>query len=100
MSTREPQIIDAIPERMEPEPQVNAQARAGGGAAGAGAQASAQPLKSKGKLKRVAIIVLTLIYVLSPLDLLPEALLGPIGWLDDLGVLAWAARQVLFKRNG
>jgi uncharacterized membrane protein YkvA (DUF1232 family) len=96
MSTREPQIIDAIPERMKPES--DAQARAGAAKANAGA--NAQPLKSNGKMKRIAIIVLTLIYVLSPLDLLPEAFLGPIGWLDDLGVLAWAARQVFFKRNG
>jgi Protein of unknown function (DUF1232) len=96
MSTREPQIIDAIPERMKPES--DAQARAG--AANANAGANAQPLKSNGKMKRIAIIVLTLIYVLSPLDLLPEAFLGPIGWLDDLGVLAWAARQVFFKRSG
>jgi uncharacterized membrane protein YkvA (DUF1232 family) len=92
MSTREPQIIDAIPERMESA--AGAQARSS-----AGAGAGATPSKPKGKLKRVAIIVLTLIYVLSPLDLLPEALLGPIGWLDDLGVLAWAARQVLFKKT-
>lgn len=98
MSTREPQIIDAIPERMEPA--AGAQTRAGAGAnpSATGAQAGAQTLKPKGKFKRLAIIVLTLIYVLSPLDLLPEALLGPIGLLDDLGVLAWAARQVLFKK--
>jgi Protein of unknown function (DUF1232) len=93
MSTREPQIIDAIPERMEPSSTT--QQRTG---TGTGGPSSAEPIKSKGKLKRVAIIVLTLIYVLSPLDLVPEAFLGPIGWLDDLGVLAWAARQVFFKK--
>lgn len=32
-------------------------------------------------------IVLTFLYVLSPFDLLPEVLLGPIGYIDDFGVL-------------
>jgi uncharacterized membrane protein YkvA (DUF1232 family) len=45
----------------------------------------------------VLIVLFTVIYVLSPLDLLPEALLGPVGLLDDLGVLAWAARQLFFR---
>jgi len=31
-----------------------------------------------------------LAYFISPLDLLPEALLGPIGYLDDIAVAAWA----------
>jgi hypothetical protein len=97
MSTREPQIIDAIPERMEPSSSAQSCAGASAGS-GKGGPSSAEPIKSKGKFKRVAIIVLTLLYVLSPLDLVPEAFLGPIGWLDDLGVLAWAARQVFFKK--
>ncbi len=59
----------------------------------------AEPLKRQAPWKRVVIALLAVFYILSPLDLLPEALLGPLGWLDDLGVLAWAARQVLFKRD-
>ncbi len=34
-------------------------------------------------------------YALSPIDLLPEALLGPIGFLDDLLVAAAALSRVL-----
>ena len=33
-----------------------------------------------------------ILYVLSPFDLLPEALVGPIGWLEDaitVGLLYW-----------
>jgi len=37
-------------------------------------------------LKRVVPIVLGLLYVLSPFDLIPDALIG-LGWLDDLAVL-------------
>lgn len=44
--------------------------------------------------KRVIIGILAVLYVLSPLDILPDAI-PLIGWLDDLGVLAWAARYVL-----
>jgi uncharacterized membrane protein YkvA (DUF1232 family) len=34
---------------------------------------------------------------LSPLDLVPDWI-PLVGWLDDIGVLAWAARQVFFKK--
>jgi uncharacterized membrane protein YkvA (DUF1232 family) len=41
---------------------------------------------------RVWIYLLLILYVLSPFDLLPEALVGPIGWLEDavtVGLLYW-----------
>lgn len=31
------------------------------------------------------------VYLISPIDLLPEAILGPLGLVDDAGVLAAAA---------
>jgi uncharacterized membrane protein YkvA (DUF1232 family) len=34
-------------------------------------------------------IVVCVIYILSPLDLIPEIPLGPIGVIDDAGVLAF-----------
>lgn len=36
-----------------------------------------------------------LIYLVSPIDVLPEALLGPIGLVDDAGVLAVAVMILL-----
>ena len=57
-----------------------------------------QPLKSQAKWKRAIISILAIIYVISPLDLIPDVI-PVIGWLDDLGVLAWAARQVFFKKD-
>ena len=60
--------------------------------------AAQQPLKSQAKWKRVVIAMLALIYILSPLDLIPDVI-PIIGWLDDLGVLAWAARQAFFKKD-
>ena len=60
--------------------------------------AAQQPLKSQAKWKRVIIALLAMIYVISPLDLIPD-FIPVIGWLDDLGVLVWAARQVLFNKD-
>jgi len=60
--------------------------------------AGQQSLKSQPKWKKIIIVLLALIYVISPLDLIPDVI-PVIGWLDDLGVLAWAARQVFFKRD-
>jgi uncharacterized membrane protein YkvA (DUF1232 family) len=57
-----------------------------------------QPLKSQAKWKRALIAVLAVLYILSPLDIVPDWI-PFVGWLDDLGVLAWAARQLFFKRE-
>jgi len=43
------------------------------------------------KVKLVAAIA----YFISPIDLLPEAILGPIGYLDDLGVAAYVLNDLL-----
>ena len=60
--------------------------------------AAQQPLKSQAKWKRVIIAVLVMLYVISPLDLIPD-FIPVVGWLDDLGVLVWAARQVFFNKT-
>jgi uncharacterized membrane protein YkvA (DUF1232 family) len=60
-----------------------------------GASAGTAPLP-KENWKRAIIGLLAVLYVLSPLDILPD-FIPIIGWLDDLGVLAWAARYVLKK---
>lgn len=60
--------------------------------------AAQRPLRLQAKWKRVIIAVLAMIYVISPLDLIPD-FIPIIGWLDDLGVLVWAARQVFFNKD-
>lgn len=57
-----------------------------------------QPLKSTAKWKRAIIALLAFLYIVLPLDLIPDVI-PVVGWLDDLGVLAWAARQVLFNKH-
>jgi uncharacterized membrane protein YkvA (DUF1232 family) len=97
MTQREPLIIDAIPERVSRE-ESNAHTRAGADAnTHAHANASAAPTRKRPTWKRVVIGVLALLYVLSPLDLVPDWI-PFVGWLDDIGILAWAARQVFFKK--
>lgn len=39
------------------------------------------------ELREKAIIVVGLLYVLSPIDIVPEVVLGPLGLLDDGGAL-------------
>ncbi len=51
------------------------------------------PRKSKAKLALAAA------YFISPLDLLPEGLFGPVGFLDDIAVAVWAING-LIKSSG
>lgn len=43
------------------------------------------------KIKLVSAIA----YFISPIDVLPEAILGPIGYLDDLGIAAYVLNDLL-----
>ena len=53
------------------------------------------------KLQRseLAIVVIALLYILSPFDLVPEIVAGPLGLTDDvaaagiLGMTLWRARK-------
>jgi uncharacterized membrane protein YkvA (DUF1232 family) len=97
-SSREPLIIDAVPERISPEEargEASAQSRTNDAASTAN---TATPPRKRSNWKRAVIGVLALLYVLSPLDLVPDWI-PFVGWLDDIGLLAWAARQVFFKRD-
>lgn len=49
---------------------------------------------NKTKLIKIAII---LIYLLSPIDILPEAVLGPLGLVDDAAAIALLIRILLKK---
>jgi uncharacterized membrane protein YkvA (DUF1232 family) len=44
---------------------------------------------------RLFAMVLAAAYILSPLDLIPEGLLGPFGLVDDSFVAVWLAGAVL-----
>lgn len=50
--------------------------------------------KNKWKWLQIAII---LIYLLSPIDILPEALLGPLGLVDDAAAVLLLVRLLLQK---
>jgi uncharacterized membrane protein YkvA (DUF1232 family) len=45
-------------------------------------------------LRGIAAMAGALVYLLSPVDVLPEAVLGPFGLLDDLGVVGAVAMFV------
>jgi uncharacterized membrane protein YkvA (DUF1232 family) len=42
-----------------------------------------------------ARIVLALAYLVSPFEILPDILLGPLGLVDDLAVVLWVFRSLL-----
>jgi uncharacterized membrane protein YkvA (DUF1232 family) len=50
---------------------------------------------AKSRIKKTLLWGLVIIYVLSPFDLLPEALMGIVGILDDIGLLAYAFARTL-----
>jgi uncharacterized membrane protein YkvA (DUF1232 family) len=50
-------------------------------------------IENKGKLLLAAAIA----YFISPLDLLPEAILGPVGYLDDIALAAFALNSIINK---
>lgn len=43
------------------------------------------------------VAIAAVVYTFSPIDLIPELILGPLGFADDLGV--WAIFGVLFVRE-
>jgi uncharacterized membrane protein YkvA (DUF1232 family) len=74
------------------------------GAPGIGAQLAAVPrmlaLGFTGRYpglakSRIVLAALGLLYVLSPVDLMPEVLLGPFGLGDDALVTAWIVGALL-----
>lgn len=48
------------------------------------------------KDRPILVLCLCIVYIISPIDLLPEAFLGPFGLIDDLGALFVAIAA--FKR--
>ncbi|OOF59539.1 DUF1232 domain-containing protein [Rodentibacter myodis] len=42
-------------------------------------------------------VILILIYLFSPIDILPEALLGPLGLVDDAAAV-WLLIKILFSK--
>jgi len=49
------------------------------------------PVKEKAKLAG------TIAYFVSPIDLVPEALVGPIGYIDDISLAAYVLNQIVNK---
>ena len=42
-----------------------------------------------------AKLALAIAYFISPIDLMPEAFLGPIGYLDDLAIAAYVLNNII-----
>jgi uncharacterized membrane protein YkvA (DUF1232 family) len=57
--------------------------------------ASLRPRHRYDGLRRVTLMAVALLYVVWPLELIPELLLGPVGLIDDAVVIGWLAGAVL-----
>jgi uncharacterized membrane protein YkvA (DUF1232 family) len=49
-------------------------------------------------LKENFILVLSLVYIVSPVDFIPEIFLGPLGIIDDLALVVFLLLMALLKR--
>lgn len=52
------------------------------------------------KMSVLIYTVMLIVYLISPIDILPEAILGPFGWLDDGAAIGIYFRQVLVRFMG
>jgi uncharacterized membrane protein YkvA (DUF1232 family) len=54
-------------------------------------------LTGQHRLSRWSVVatIVTVLYTLSPVDLIPELLVGPIGLIDDLGL--WGVLAAVFR---
>jgi uncharacterized membrane protein YkvA (DUF1232 family) len=46
-----------------------------------------------------AKLAVALAYVVSPVDLLPAVLVGPVGWLEDIAIAAYVLNSLINKTN-
>jgi len=47
-----------------------------------------------------AELAAAIVYFISPIDLLPEAILGPAGYLDDVALAAWVFNRLINAGHG
>lgn len=52
-------------------------------------------VSNKRPLLAVALLGLSVIYTISPIDVVPEVLLGPLGYLEDILVVAVASNNLI-----
>lgn len=57
-------------------------------------------IKDKGykiPLIRKVLYIISLIYVISPIDFIPELLVPPLGFIDDIGAFAFFLMLILYE---
>jgi uncharacterized membrane protein YkvA (DUF1232 family) len=58
-----------------------------------------QSLDRRIGVKEKAILGIAIAYFISPVDLLPEIILGPVGLIDDLAIAAFALNKIIGKAD-
>ncbi len=49
--------------------------------------------------RNIVLAVIAVLYVISPLDLIPDWIFPIVGWLDDVGVLAAVVCWIMARRR-
>jgi uncharacterized membrane protein YkvA (DUF1232 family) len=57
------------------------------------------PDNKKGRIDwgLLGLAIFTVAYIFSPVDLIPESLLGPLGFADDAALLAYLIKRIIDK---
>lgn len=45
----------------------------------------------------IGLVIFTIAYIVSPIDLIPEGLLGPLGFADDAALVAYLLKRIINK---
>lgn len=45
----------------------------------------------------IGLVIFTIVYIASPIDLIPEGLLGPLGFADDAALIAYLLKRIIDK---
>lgn len=53
--------------------------------------------KKKTDWALIGLVIFTIAYIASPIDLIPEGLLGPLGFADDAALVAYLLKRIINK---
>ena len=46
-----------------------------------------------------SVLILSVIYFISPIDFIPELIVGPAGFLDDVGIAVYALNKIINRED-
>lgn len=56
-------------------------------------------LSDKIPMKEKGVLAIVIAYFLAPVDVIPEAVLGPVGYIDDIALTCYALNSIINKTD-